>query len=112
MKELLNQFVGNVLNESTLLPILPKTPVHICFQIEYELFFLEISSQNCVIHLSSPGKTDVWIKGDHRHIEEIITGVERLRKLESRNLIRVTGKLKDILMAEALFYLGQKKLSA
>lgn len=112
MKELLNQFTRNIFNESQLTPVLPKNPIIICFQLEYELYFLEISASTCDYYQKSPGKTDVWIKGDYKFLQAILNGEERLRKLETKGLITITGKFKDILMAETLFYLVQKRLSA
>ncbi|MBM7661461.1 hypothetical protein JOC85_002264 [Bacillus mesophilus] len=112
MKELLEQFASAVLREKHLRPILPSTPIYVCFQLDYELVFIKISTDGCEIFAKSQGRTDVWIKGDCETLQFIITGKERIRKLESENRIRLTGKLKDILLAEALFYLSEKRLSA
>ncbi|WP_456277778.1 hypothetical protein [Bacillus sp. AK128] len=112
MKELLEQFASVVLNEIRLKPILPTTPIFVCFQLEYEILMIKISNEGYEIFNKIQERTDVWIKGDENTIQSIITGKERIRKLESRNLIRVTGKLKDLLTVEALFYLSEKRLSA
>jgi hypothetical protein len=112
MKELLERFASTVLGETHLKPILPSTPIYVCFQLDYELLFIKVSIDGCEFYTKSQGRTDVWIKGDEDTLQFIITGKERIRKLESANRIRLTGKLKDILLAEALFYLSEKRLSA
>ncbi|KAA0545325.1 hypothetical protein FZW96_18300 [Bacillus sp. BGMRC 2118] len=112
MYELIELFVRRVTEQPHLKPILPATPVRVCLQAGYKLHFLMISSKACRVTNDSKGKIDIWIKGDDFAITSLLLGNEKLRKLETRNDVKITGKLLDILMIEALFYLTERKLSA
>ncbi len=112
MIELLERFSKVVLNEPHLKPVLPREGLLICFQFDYNQLYLEISASQCDVSTSSKEQTDLLIKGDTATVSLIITGKERLRKLESRNGLEITGKLKDILVVEALFSLCEKRISA
>ncbi|MBM6618885.1 hypothetical protein [Bacillus suaedaesalsae] len=112
MLELLNSFVRLVTKQSHLKPILPVSPVRICLQSGYKLHFIEISTTACLVTNDSQARIDIWVKGDDQAISSLILGNEKLRKLEIRNEVKITGKLRDILMVEALFYLTERKMSA
>jgi hypothetical protein len=112
MIELLERFTAVVLNEPHLKPVLPSRPIYVCFQSGYDLLFLEISSTHCKVYKGGQEKTDLWLTGDEETIRRLITGEERIRKLETRNELKILGKLKDILMVEALFTLCEKRISA
>jgi hypothetical protein len=112
MFEILERFTEVVSNEPHLKPILPTKPLFVCLQSGYNLHFLEISTGQCHVYKDCRERTDLWIKGEEEALRSVILGSEKLRKLESRNDIKVTGCLKDILMLEALFFLCEKRLSA
>jgi hypothetical protein len=112
MFEILEKFTEVVRNEPHLKPILPKKSLYVCFQTGYNLYFLEISEAQCQVFKDCRERTDLWIKGDEDSIRSIILGHEKLRKLETRNDVKVTGKLRDILIVEALLFLCENRLSA
>ncbi|MFZ3591379.1 hypothetical protein ACOI1C_19660 [Bacillus sp. DJP31] len=112
MIELLKRFSAVVLNEPHLKPVLPQEAMIICFQYDYNLLYLQISASHCKVYKSCHDQIDILIKGNSDSVNLIITGKERLRKLESRSEIKITGKFKDILVVETLFCLCEKRLSA
>lgn len=112
MIELINQFVNRVSRQPHLKPILPTNVVRVCLQSGYKLHFIEISTEGCRTTTDSQARIDLWIKGDEEVMETIILGGEKLRKLEISNEVKISGKLRDILMLESLFYLTERRLSA
>ncbi|MFD1737697.1 hypothetical protein ACFSCX_14270 [Bacillus salitolerans] len=112
MKLLLEKFTEVVLIQPNLKPILPVNPLYISFQSGYDLLFLKISSQGCEVFNDCQERTDLWIKGDLTCIQSFLMGKERLRKIESRNQLKITGSFKDILLVESLFALCNIELSA
>ncbi len=112
MMQLLERFSEVVMNEPNLRPVLPQKEFIICFQYDDHFIYLELSPSNCRVFKYCQNRIDLWIKGKTEEIEMIISGRERLRKLESRSDMKVIGNFKDILAVETLFSLCEKKLSA
>jgi hypothetical protein len=112
MKDLFEQFSQILLSKPHLKPVLPVNPKYISFQTEKDFLYLKISSQDCELFSACQERTDIWIKGEEEAIISMLVGQERLRKLESRNEIKITGSFKDILLLESLFTLCTIKQSA
>ncbi|WP_096190085.1 SCP2 sterol-binding domain-containing protein [Evansella halocellulosilytica] len=104
MEKLLLGLVKQLHNTSTIKPLL-KTNVTVRLKNDIEEWLLIVDGGDLKIEKAFQGNSDVTIEGDEEIIHQLLTGHDFLLSLKKRDELNVTGKLKDLLLLESLFYL-------
>jgi len=106
MIEAVNTFLVKYKEQGHVHPLIQQADLQITLQSENQAIQLAIKNGVILIMQNSPEQQPKYqIIGDHKAMEQLIEGTERLRVLERQGHLEIAAPLRATLLLESLFYL-------
>ena len=108
MEHLLNNSIERIRNAAHTRNLLHKADVSVCLKCEEFIQVIFIHNGEIQLKTQSNESEDLLIEGNKDSMKILLNGENFLTSMKKREDIVVSGKLKDILLMESIWYLTQK----
>ncbi|MBM7096980.1 hypothetical protein JSY36_14685 [Bacillus sp. H-16] len=107
MKKLLTSSIKRMRKTDNLLGLLDETILDVCLICNEESWLLSLTGNTISISQYDNETSHVTIHGDREAMKTLFNGDDFLLNLKKRGDLSATGRLRDLLLLESLWYLSK-----